>query len=135
MAENLLWVLGVLIIGVIAVGALLYFINPKPKASQKPSANAPKKPAIPTLEELLAIMKNRASTLEELERASGLFMAHFEAFNPTESQALEALFSLTSHPRVSSKMVLDFSKALKARLPESRQAIESTLKRGLDSRK
>lgn len=127
MGENLLWVIGVLIIGVALVGVLLYFFKPKPPLK------APKVEV--SLEELKRILKDRSKTFEEIERATGLFLEDFGRLSPSKEARLEVLYLVVIHPKVSSKLVLSFEKELKAKNPEDSKEIEAVLKGALDSRK
>jgi len=134
--------------GLVVVLALLIFFlfyAPKKKlvqSKQKKKKHKEKKQGYESLESLVAIIRDKKSSAEELLRASELIIKYHGTIHeklgmrahPDFDIFGEILLRLCRHPHTNKKIILGFEGALSKKNPEYAKEINDFLSKGLNSR-
>ena len=91
---------------------------------------------------LIAIIKNKKSTTEELQKALDLIIKYHGTIHkklgvrvhPDFDNYMDIIFTLCRHPNVTTKLIITFDKELEDRNPAYKPEINSALSKGLNSR-
>ncbi len=130
---------------VFILGLLLYFLlsNSKKKTLAKKKGKKTKERSIyPTLESLVAIVKDKNSTKVELEEAIDQVLKYHGKIHPKLGMRSHPDFDIYGliilkichHPHTDKKIILKFDKELREKNPEYAHEINEFLIKGLDSR-
>ena len=135
---GLVIVLGILII------FFLYKPNKKPKESKKRRAPAQKSKPKPKkeLKELLAVIRNKHASTEELSEALDMIIQYYGHIHkklgirchPDFDIYSEVLLRICRHPSTNKDIIIKFDKALEKLNPEYVREINDSLTKGLNSR-
>ncbi len=135
-----------LIIGlVIILALLLYFLLYTPKKKKKQVLKKPqpsKRASIPTLKALVAIIKDKKTTTEELSDTIDSILKHYGTIHPKLGVRIHPDFKIYGaimlrichHPNTNKKIILKFDKELRVKNPAYTQEINDFLTKGLDTR-
>ena len=114
-----------------SVVALFYAFGPTPKPP-------PLEPDPPTptslLNEIMQILDNQRSTLEELTQAVDNFFGYYDDLELTDYKKKAFYFALIIHKNVSRELILRVDEDLKNANPHMLSELNKILTRGLDTR-
>ena len=130
---------------VFILGLLLYLLlnSSKKKAIIKKKAKEKKeRSAFPTLESLVAIVKNKKSTKAELSEAIDQILKYHGTIHPKLGMRSHpdfdiyglVMLKICHHPHTDKKIILKYDRELRAKNPEYAQEINDFLTKGLDTR-
>lgn len=133
---------------IILLGFLIFFLFYKPKKvkskslKKKVSKVSTQESDYKSLEELLEVIKNRKSTTEQLKSALDLIIKYHSTIpsklgvrlHPRFNIYGEVLLRICRHPNTSTKIILDFDRALEKKNEEYVKDINDFITKGLNSR-
>lgn len=122
---------------------LVYSPNKKKKENKDPVADTePKKKVEYSFEELMAIIKKRSSTTEELQFAIENIVKSYGSIAPKMGIRVhdefyiysELIIRVCHHPNITKEQVLYLDRELRAKNPKYEQELNDSLTKGLNSR-
>ena len=127
------------------LGILLYFLlsSSKKKALVKKTAKEHKeRNTFPSLESLVAIVKNKKSTKVELSEAIDKILKYHGIIHPKLGIRSHpdfdiyglVMLKICHHPHTDKKIILKYDRELRAKNPEYAHEINDFLTKGLDTR-
>jgi hypothetical protein len=136
------------IMGLIVILALLiflFFYSPRAKVKReqkKYTHSTPDKPKEYTLDQLRAIIRNRASSRAELKEAIGLVIKHYGVIHkklgsrphPDFDAYMEMLIMICRHPNTNKNLIINFDRELSKLNPDYKSDINDAITKGLNSR-
>jgi len=133
------------LVSLLAILIFFLFYIPKKKKiikKKKQELQENKKSDVTSLDKLLDIIKNRASTAKELKDALDLVIKYHGTIHPKLGLRPhpdfdvygEILLRICRHPNTNKNIILDFDKALEARNEDYKKDINDFITKGLNSR-
>lgn len=135
------------LVGLIALlGVLVLFLLYDPRKqkqkTQKSVADEPTKRVEYSFEELLAMIRDKNSTTQELEFATGNILKSYGHIAPKMGIRLhddfyiysEIMIRICHHPNTTKELILSFDKELRAKNPQYEKELNDALTKGLNSR-
>ena len=132
---------------VLLLAVLIFFLLYIPKKQKiikkkKQEIQESKKSDTPSFVALLGVIKNRASTSEELKEALNLILKYYGTIHPKLGLRPhpdfdiygEVLLRICRHPNTNKNIILDFDKALEAKNEDYKKDINDFITKGLNSR-
>ena len=135
-------------LGLVSLLAILIFfllyLSKKQKVvkAKKEQREEHKRALVTSLDNLLSIIKNRASTSQELKDALDLVIKYYGTIHPKLGLRPhpdfdvygEILLRICRHPNTNKNIILDFDRALEAKNEEYKRDINDFITKGLNSR-
>jgi len=138
------------IMGLIAILALLmflFFYSSASKKNKKIDTKTPKKTikpreAVPDLQTLRMIIKNKKTKTKELKKSLDLVLKYYGNIHkklgvrvhPDFDVYMEILFTICRHPHTNKNIIVDFDKELGRLNPDYKAEINDAITKGLNSR-
>lgn len=135
------------LVGLIALlGVLVLFLLYDPRKqkqkTQKSVADEPTKRVEYSFEELLAMIRDKNSTTQELEFATENILKSYGHITPKMGIRLhddfyiysEIMIRICHHPNTTKELILSFDKELRAKNPQYEKELNDALTKGLNSR-
>ena len=133
------------LVSLLAILIFFLFYIPKKKKiikKKKQELQENKKSDVTSLDKLLDIIKNRASTAKELKDALDLVIKYHGTIHPKLGLRPhpdfdvygEILLRICRHPNTNKNIILDFDKALESRNEDYKKDINDFITKGLNSR-